>query len=85
MCWTTVGVLSEISKHAVYPSRLVWMDAIRGKQITAIDLGDAFRKRYGHPYIVMHRSDLLNVLLEACKANPLITLEANRGVASVEI
>jgi 2-polyprenyl-6-methoxyphenol hydroxylase-like FAD-dependent oxidoreductase len=60
------------------------MDAIRGTRITAIDLGEAFRKRYGHPYIVMHRSDLLTVLLEACQANPLITLEANRPVVAVE-
>jgi len=79
-----VGVLPEISKHAVYPSRLVWMDALSAKRITAIDLGDAFRQRYGYPYIVMHRSDLLQVLLEACQVSPLIVLEANRSVVSVE-
>ena len=28
----------------------------------------ARRRRFGHPYIVMHRGDLLNVLLEACRA-----------------
>jgi salicylate hydroxylase len=79
-----IGVLPEISKHAVYPSRLVWMDALNGTRITAIDLGDKFKSRYGHPYIVMHRSDLLTVLLEACRANKLITLEPSRGVAAVE-
>src|SRR5690606_6620202 len=57
---------------------------IRATHITSIDLGDAFKKRYGYPYIVMHRGDLLNVLLEACRASPLITLEANRGVTAVE-
>ncbi|HTP81536.1 MAG TPA: FAD-dependent monooxygenase [Alphaproteobacteria bacterium] len=79
-----IGVLPEIGKHAVYPSRLVWMDALSGTRITAVDLGEAFQKRYGHPYIVMHRSDLLTVLLEACKANKLITLEASRTLTSVE-
>jgi salicylate hydroxylase len=79
-----VGVLPEISKHAVYPSRLVWMDAIRGTRITAVDLGEKFRARYGFPYIVMHRSDLLQVLLEACQKSPLITLEANRAVVAVD-
>jgi salicylate hydroxylase len=79
-----LGVLSEVSKHAVYPSRLVWMDAIRGTRITAVDLGDAFRARYRHPYIVMHRSDLLDCLLAACRQDKLITLEANRAVVSVE-
>jgi 3-hydroxybenzoate 6-monooxygenase len=79
-----LGLLPEIGKHAVYPSRLVWMDAIRGTRITAIDLGDAFRARYRQPYIVMHRSDLLDCLLAACREEKLITLEANRGVVSIE-
>jgi 3-hydroxybenzoate 6-monooxygenase len=79
-----LGVLPEISKHAVYPRRLVWMDAIRGTRITAVDLGDTFRARYRQPYIVMHRSDLLDVLLAACRQEKLITLEANRPVVSVE-
>ena len=79
-----LGVLPEISKHAVFPSRLVWMDALAGERITAVDLGDGFRRHFGHPYIVMHRSDLLNVLLEACRANKLITLEANRTVTAVD-
>jgi salicylate hydroxylase len=79
-----VGVLSEIDKHAVYPSRLVWMDAIRGTRITSVDVGDAFRSRYGHPYIVMHRSDLLSALLSACQSSKLITLEPSRNVVAVE-
>jgi salicylate hydroxylase len=79
-----LGVLAELGKHAVYPSRLVWMDALSGEPITAVDLGAAFRKRYGHPYIVMHRGDLLAVLLGACRAERLITLEAQQEAAAVE-
>jgi 3-hydroxybenzoate 6-monooxygenase len=79
-----LGLLGEVDKHAVYPSRLVWMDAIEGTPITTVDLGPAFRRRYGQPYIVMHRGDLLGVLLEACRAEPLITLEADQDIAAVE-
>jgi 2-polyprenyl-6-methoxyphenol hydroxylase-like FAD-dependent oxidoreductase len=79
-----LGLLPEIAKHAVFPSRLVWMDALAGERITAVDLGAAFRSRYGQPYIVMHRSDLLAVLLAACQAHPLIALEADRAVVAVE-
>jgi salicylate hydroxylase len=79
-----LGLAAEIGKHAVYPSRLVWMDALDAKRITEIDLGDAFRRRYGHPYIVMHRGDLLAVLLDACRREKLITLEADRDVVAVE-
>jgi len=79
-----LGLLPEIGKRAVYPSRLVWMDAIRETRITALELGAAFRARYGQPYIVMHRGDLLDCLFAACRAEKLITLEANRTVVAVE-
>src|SRR3954452_9988903 len=60
-----LGLTDEVARHAVFPSRLVWMDALTGERITTIDLGENFRRRYGQPYIVMHRNDLLAVLLEA--------------------
>jgi 3-hydroxybenzoate 6-monooxygenase len=68
-------VLGEISKSAVYPKRLVSKDAISGKLLTAVNLGEPFQQRYGYRYIVMHRGDLLNVLLEACRASGRISLE----------
>src|SRR5471030_3174575 len=79
-----LGVLPEIGKHAVVASRLVFLDALTGERISYIDCGDEFRARYGQPYIVMHRSDLLNVLLEACKQDERITLETDRDVVAVE-
>ncbi len=79
-----LGVLGELSRHAVFPDRLVWMDALREEKITEIDLGPKFQARYGHPYIVMHRSDLLSALLEACRNSSLITLETDRHVETVE-
>ncbi len=79
-----LGLTAELAKHAVFPNHLVWMDALSGTRITAVDLGDAFRRRYGHPYIVMHRGDLLAVLLEACRQEKRITLEAGREVVAVE-
>jgi salicylate hydroxylase len=49
-----------------------------------MDLGEPFLARYGYPYFVMHRSDLLEVLLKACQAEPNVTLEPNRYVIAVE-
>jgi salicylate hydroxylase len=79
-----LGLLPELSRYAVYPSRLVWMDALDARRITGVDLGDGFRKRYGHPYIVMHRSDLLSVLLAACRQQRLIGLEAGRAIVAID-
>ncbi|HZW54001.1 MAG TPA: FAD-dependent monooxygenase, partial [Candidatus Elarobacter sp.] len=79
-----LGVLDAIAPYAVYPRRLLWRDARTGNRVTALDLGETFRARYGHPYVVMHRGDLLDVLLDACRADSRIVLEPAREVIAVE-
>ncbi|HYZ14748.1 MAG TPA: FAD-dependent monooxygenase [Candidatus Acidoferrum sp.] len=79
-----LGVLDAISLSAVRPRRLVWMDALAGTELTELDLGARFVERYGYPYVVMHRSDLLAVLLEGCRAQPRIALEPSKEVVQVE-
>jgi 3-hydroxybenzoate 6-monooxygenase len=79
-----LGILSEIRKHATFPKRLVLMDAVSGREITAVDLGQKFLDHFGYPYIVMHRGDLLAAELAACRASKLITLEANKDVVRIE-
>jgi salicylate hydroxylase len=78
-----LGVLDAIAPFAVYPKRLLWRDARTGTRVTALDLGARFRAHYGHPYVVMHRGDLLDVLLAACRADERIVLEASREVVDV--
>jgi 3-hydroxybenzoate 6-monooxygenase len=79
-----LGVLDAIAPYAVRPRRLLWRDARSGARVTALDLGERFVARYGHPYVVMHRGDLLDVLLAACRAEQRIVLEASREVVTVE-
>jgi len=64
----------------VVPERAVMRDATTGEKLTGLTLGETYRRRYGTPYLVMHRSDLLQLLIDACAAEPLITLENNRRV-----
>jgi 2-polyprenyl-6-methoxyphenol hydroxylase-like FAD-dependent oxidoreductase len=79
-----LGVMDEIRKTAVFPARLVFLDAITGESVRAFDCGKAFIERYGHPYFVMHRGDLLDALLAGCRASKLITLEPNKEIVSLE-
>ncbi|GAC1586406.1 MAG: 3-hydroxybenzoate 6-hydroxylase [Candidatus Velthaea sp.] len=79
-----LGVLAAVRTHAVAPSRIMWMDALSGERLTALDLGAAFVERYGFPYLVMHRSDLLDALLLAAQREKRITLETNKDVTGVE-
>ena len=76
-------IFEEVSRDAVFPRQLLMMDATSGERITAVELGDRFRERYGHPYAVMHRSDLHAHLLHACRQSDLITLETNRRVVEI--
>ena len=60
-----LGVLDMILPVAVLPRRLVLADAIESRELTSLDLTD-FPARYGAPYLVLHRNDLLTALLERC-------------------
>ena len=79
-----LGVLEQISACAVYPRRMLLVDAISGETLTAADLGEPFLRAFRYPYVVMHRNDLLTILLDACQQCQSITLETNRQVVAVE-
>jgi salicylate hydroxylase len=78
-----VGVLEQILPLSVVPNRLVFRNAKTGAELTHLDLADA-RKRYGGPYIVLHRSDLNHALVDAARALDTVTLLTNAGVERVE-
>ena len=46
----------------------------QSQRLTRVPTGPSFRSRFKHPYLIIHRIDLHNVLLDACQRDPLITL-----------
>lgn len=78
-----VGVLDKILPASVRPKRIMFRNARTGEVLTTLDLEDA-QKRYGGPYLVLHRSDLLDALREACEAHPHVTLHTDHEVTGVE-
>src|SRR5580704_722711 len=79
-----LGLVAPISALAVFPNNLIMRDSITGEEITRISLGDAFRKRFHHPYALIHRADLLNILLDACRKSNRIRLDSSQKVVDVE-
>ncbi|KAI9011631.1 aromatic-ring hydroxylase [Hyaloraphidium curvatum] len=79
------GLLDEVVSLGVLPENIVARDAITGKELTRLDLKDCER-RYGHPYLVIHRSDLHGVFLRACKrvGVDLVTNAACTGYENVD-
>ncbi|MEU6370376.1 FAD-dependent oxidoreductase [Streptomyces sp. NPDC046931] len=60
------GLLDETKSLGVVPDSMVMRDAVDGAELTRLDLRD-LEKRYGYPYLVIHRSDLHGLLLRACE------------------
>jgi 3-hydroxybenzoate 6-monooxygenase len=79
-----LGLTSAIGALAVFPNNLIMMDSITGEEVTRIPLGDTFRKKFTHPYALIHRADLHKVLLEACQQSNLIRLDASQKVVKVD-
>ncbi|WP_435135370.1 FAD-dependent oxidoreductase [Actinacidiphila sp. bgisy144] len=60
------GLLDEAKALGVLPDAMVMRDAVDGTELTRLDLRD-LERRYGYPYLVIHRSDLHGLLLRACE------------------
>ena len=77
------GLLDDLLETAVMPRRLVAMNALTGQQLTTLDL-QRVRSRYDAPYIVLHRHDLLDVLVGHCRKEPNLILETAKSVTTVD-
>jgi salicylate hydroxylase len=80
-----IGLKTEILADAHRPPAQEMRDALTGKLITHIPLGDEFSARFGNqPYAVTHRADIHGTFLKACQSSNLITLENARRVDGYE-
>jgi salicylate hydroxylase len=76
------GLLDQMREYGVQPGALIIKDATDGRELTRMELGADFEERYGAPYLVGHRSDLLSLLLKAAQ-DAGVTLIPNEQVDSV--
>ncbi len=63
-----LGVLDAVLKTAVLPTKFAIMDVYTGAELYHAKLGEVLASRYGAPYTVMHRHDLLTALMEGARA-----------------
>jgi 2-polyprenyl-6-methoxyphenol hydroxylase-like FAD-dependent oxidoreductase len=61
------GLLDRVLELGVTPKQMVFRDAVSGDVLARHDLQGEFARKYDAPYIVIHRSDLHTILLEACR------------------
>lgn len=74
------GLLDEAKSLGVVPTSMVMRDAVDASELTKLDLTD-LERRYGFPYLVIHRSDLHGLFLRACERAGVELVTDARAVA----
>jgi len=79
-----LGLMEQVLAVADSPPAVLMLDAIDGKELVRVPTGPSLRARFKYPYIIVHRIDLHNVLIDACRQNDAIKLVAEAMVTGFE-
>jgi salicylate hydroxylase len=79
-----IGVRDAVLEQSDQPSALVLYDALNGREVTRVPADAPLRARFGQPYIIIHRVDMHNILLDACRREPAVTLVPDAMVTRFE-
>jgi salicylate hydroxylase len=79
-----LGIRDAVMAQSIVPGACLMLDALTGEEVVRVPTGPSLVERFGHPYIVLHRVDLHYVLMDACRAVPLIELESSTAVTGVD-
>lgn len=79
-----LGVGDKLRSRAVYTDHLVMHDAVDESVVARIETGDAFLRRFGNPYAVIHRVDIHRALMEGAAETGRVAFSANTRIERVE-
>ena len=79
-----LGIGEKARGRAVYTDEMVMHDALDETLIGRIPTGEAFQKRFGNPYAVIHRADVHGSLLEGAQETDRIEVLTATTVQRVE-
>ena len=75
-----LGVLELLRPHAVQPEAVLLRKAGTLGQLARVPLGENAERRWSAPYLVTHRADLQNALLEKVSREPNIRLTTSAEI-----
>lgn len=79
-----LGVLEQAQQLAARPAAVTVRDAKDGALLARMPLADAIERKYGGPYLCMHRADLQKVLLDAARGlAPRVELSTGTRIVQV--
>ena len=79
-----LGLTEQMFHWAAFPEGLEFRDSITSETIVDLKIDKRFHDKYRAPYGVIHRADMLNVILDACKNSNLIKLATSQKVVSID-
>ncbi|HCS43031.1 MAG TPA: 3-hydroxybenzoate 6-monooxygenase, partial [Pseudomonas sp.] len=79
-----LGAGTAARSRSVFTDHLIMMDAVDAHEVARIEVGEAFRERFGNPYGVIHRADIHLSILEAVQNNPLIQFKTSVRIERIE-
>jgi 3-hydroxybenzoate 6-monooxygenase len=79
-----LGVGERTRARAVYTERMLMLDAVDESEIASVPVGEAFRRRFGNPYAVIHRADVHDALLEGVEATERIEFRTSTRIVRYE-
>ncbi|MCK9986573.1 MAG: 3-hydroxybenzoate 6-monooxygenase [Azoarcus sp.] len=79
-----LGVGEKARGRAVYTDEMVMHDALDETLVGRIPTGEAFRKRFGNPYAVIHRVDVHLSLLEGAQETGRVEFRTSTRVERIE-
>ncbi len=78
-----LGLTEEMFRWSAFPVGLEFRDSITGETVMELPIDKKFHDKYRAPYGVIHRADMLNVILDACKRSNLIKLTTSQKVVAI--
>jgi len=79
-----LGVGEKARARAVYTDEMVMHDALDETLVARVPTGEAFRRRFGNPYAVIHRADVHMSLLEGAQESDRIEVLTSTTVQRVD-
>jgi 2-polyprenyl-6-methoxyphenol hydroxylase-like FAD-dependent oxidoreductase len=79
-----LGLMEQVLAVSDAPPAVLMIDALTGKELIRVPTGASFRARFKYPYIIVHRIDLHNVLLDACRHDDNVELVPDAMVTGFE-
>jgi 2-polyprenyl-6-methoxyphenol hydroxylase-like FAD-dependent oxidoreductase len=79
-----LGLTQQMFHWCAFPEGLEFRDSITAETIVDMRIDKRFHDKYHAPYGVIHRADMLNVILDACKKSNLIKLATSQKVVTID-